>query len=51
MGVIGHFHVDFCCFSVYRGIGRRRPPALRLVGHKAFGGKEGIVRASREALR
>ena len=50
MGVIGDFLVHFCVFGVYRGIGRRRSPGLRLVRHKALGGNGGSVRASREAL-
>ena len=50
MGVIGDFLVHFDGFCVYRGIGRRRFPGLRLVRHKAFGGNGGSVRASREAL-
>ena len=50
MGVVGEFCIDFWKFFIYRGIGRRRSPGLRLVGHKALRGKRGIVRASREAF-
>ena len=50
MGVVSEFCISFWEFFVCRGIGRRRSPGLRLVGHKALWGKGGIVRASREAL-